>query len=100
MVMGLSKQQVKWGETTLVAVCTGGGGKTSRETLSDVMNVIVSQVDSIPSESDAVGVRLMSCEDERVINLIAVPVEAVQSFKDGSLSESEFLGQWRAIQPS
>ena len=96
---GVENVESELGATTLVAVCTGGG-KTSREILSDVMNLIVDQVDMIPDDSDAVGVRLVSCDDDRIINLIAVPIETVQAFKAGDLAEGDFLGQWRAIQQS
>jgi tetratricopeptide (TPR) repeat protein len=86
-------QDNELGSTEVIAVCLDGD---QRESLDDVMSALT-EIDLTSTQSDAIGVQLVDCSTDEVINLIAVSVEDIQQFSDEEISEQEFQGRWRAI---
>jgi hypothetical protein len=88
--------QSELGTTVLAAVCTQPG-ESLRSTLDGVMAVLTDQAQVIANETDAVGVRLLDCEDAATLNVIAVSLQDISDYLEGSLTDAEFRGRWRAV---
>lgn len=87
-------QSTALGETLLIEVCVQD---QPRETvLSEAMNVFTG-ADVGNDDIDAVGVRLFDCEQERLIRAIAVSLEDIASYNDGTLTDSDFQLRWRVV---
>jgi len=86
-------QDNELGSTEVISVCLDGD---QRGSLDDVMNALT-EIDLTSTQSDAIGVQLVDCSTDEVINLIAASVEDIQQFSDDEISEQEFQGRWRAI---
>lgn len=93
---GIENRNSSLGNVFLVAVCTMPGSAL-RDTLDDVMAVLAEQSENIEGTFDAVGARLVNCEEERTLNTIAVPLPETIAFKNGEITERDFRGLWQPI---
>jgi hypothetical protein len=84
------------GRSGMADVCTRPGIEL-RETLSKVMNALAKEHRVYESLVDAIGARMLDCGIGKILLAINVPVSDAKSFADGSLSEGDFQGRWRAI---
>jgi hypothetical protein len=93
----ISIQQTELGQTLLVSVCTAAGASL-RTTLPQVMDVAARQVGQATGQIDAIGTRLVDCQNNNApLRTIAVSSADAQAYAGGSLTEEAFQAKWRAI---
>jgi hypothetical protein len=84
------------GSTLLVSVCSRSGQEL-RDTLGGAMITVAQASTVIETGVDAIGVRLLDCEDNnRILRVIAVTVDDASAFVSGSLAEDDFQARWVA----
>jgi hypothetical protein len=83
------------GATLLFAVCSERG-EGLRGTLNEIMPILAENALSVIDDIDAIGVELIDCDTETVINVIAVPLEDAVAFSGGELTDTEFRSRWLA----
>lgn len=82
--------------TTLVAgVCTASG-QEMRDTLAGSMNALSAVADTIGG-SEAIGVRLVNCDTNEVLRVIAVPLADAAAFAAGQSDEETYQSKWVAV---
>jgi hypothetical protein len=59
------------------------------------MDIMARQPTSI--EIEAMGTRLINCDDETTLLFIAVPTSTAQTYASGSLSEADFQAAWKSF---
>jgi hypothetical protein len=91
----VEEMETEFGDTVLVRVCTTEGLEL-RETLRSVMVLVSNEAESLPEDLAGVGVRLINCDMDRTLRIIAVDRESAAAFADDELDEEEFEAQWRA----
>jgi hypothetical protein len=97
---GINVKATTLGNTLLVSVCTTDG-QPLRALLPQVMDTLAKAKDSyaaVLNSGDGVGVQMMDCQSNRVLLTIGVPLSVATDYANGSLSERDFEGQWKAIQ--
>jgi hypothetical protein len=83
------------GETLLFAVCSERG-EGLRGTLAEIMPILAENALSVVDDIDAIGVELVDCDTDTVINVIAVNLEDAIAFSGGELTDTEFRSRWLA----
>jgi hypothetical protein len=83
------------GETLLFAVCSERG-EGLRGTLAEIMPILAENALSVVDDIDAIGVELIDCDTDTVINVIAVNLEDAIAFSGGELTDTEFRSRWLA----
>mgnify|MGYP006274747711 CR=1 FL=1 len=84
------------GNTLLVSAC-GVAGPAINNTVRGVLDVITTQLDGLPDDVLAVGVRIVDCDQDSTIRTIAVSRADAQAYADGDLSDGDFLRAWRPV---
>lgn len=84
-----------FGDTLLVSICTTPGSQL-RSDLREAMTAIASQSDSL-SDVDAAGIRLVDCDEDRILNVIAVSIEDATALQSGELEQDAFSSRWRPV---
>jgi hypothetical protein len=93
----ISVQQTDMGQTLLVSVCTAAGASL-RATLPQVMDVAARQAGGLAGQIDAIGTRLVDCQNNNTpLRTIAVSSADAQAYASGSLTEEAFQSRWKAI---
>jgi hypothetical protein len=93
----ISIQQTELGQTLLVSVCTAAGASL-RATLPQVMDVAARQVGQSTGQIDAIGTRLVDCQNNNApLRTIAVSSVDAQAYASGSLTEEAFQSRWKAV---
>lgn len=87
--------ETDFGDTVLVSICTTPGNQL-RSDLREAMTAIASQSDSL-SDADAAGVRLIDCDEERTINVIAISIQDAMALQSGELEQDAFSSRWRPV---
>lgn len=91
---GVQIETTELGSTLVANICTAAGLEL-RAALPSVMDVLARQ--SLPADAEAVGARMINCDDNTTLLLIAVPVSGVVGYADGSLSEEDFQALWKSL---
>lgn len=91
----VEEMETEFGETVVVRVCTSEG-LVLRETLRSVMALVSNEAELLPENFEGVGVRLVNCDMDRTLRIIAVDRESAVAFADDNLDEEQFEAQWRA----
>jgi hypothetical protein len=93
----ISIQQTELGQTLLVSVCTAAGASL-RTTLPQVMDVAARQIGQSTGQIDAIGTRLVDCQNNNaLLRTIAVSSADAQAYTSGSLTEEAFQAKWKAV---
>lgn len=83
------------GNTLLVGVCTTAG-EPMRSALTESMAAFAGLSDDAGAEYAAIGVKLVDCETNSVLRVIAVPVADASAFTAGDLDDAGFEARWVA----
>jgi hypothetical protein len=84
------------GQTVLASVCTTAGDEL-RVALSDSMEAVSQAAAQMDNTADAAGVRLIDCETQTVLRVIAGPLEAAAQYAAGALDRESYEATWRAL---
>mgnify|MGYP005847324543 CR=1 FL=1 len=84
------------GQTVLASVCTTAGDEL-RVALSDSMEAVSQAAAQMDNTADAAGVRLVDCETQTVLRVIAGPLEAAAQYAAGALDRESYEATWRAL---
>lgn len=93
---GISVLDTDLGRSGMVDICTKPGGEL-RETLIQVMKILAREHEIYADRVEAIGTRMLDCENGRTLLIVGVPVESAISYANAVLSEADFQGMWRAI---
>lgn len=89
--------QTTLGTTSLVSVCAAPGASL-RDTIDSIMPLLAAQDELVDdSAEDAFGIRLVLCDDDQILNIIAVSRQDAIDYSTGDLSLSEFRSRWQAV---
>ncbi len=92
---GIGTLETQLGTTLVAGVCTGSG-QQMRDTLAGSMSALSAVADTI-SGSEAIGVRLVNCDTNEVLRVIAVPISEAASFAAGQSDEETYQSKWVAV---
>ncbi|NWG17421.1 MAG: hypothetical protein HXY41_12370 [Chloroflexi bacterium] len=90
----VNMEQTDLGSTLLVSVCVTAGPDL-RATLPTVMDILARQ--PLPADADALGARMVNCEDNTLLLLIVVAAADAQNYANGSVSEEDFQALWKSL---
>jgi hypothetical protein len=85
------------GNTLVTSVCSSSDGRERSDALNQIMYTLADTSTLMDSDIEAVGVRLVNCDNERVYNVIAVPVSDAIAFSEGELDERAYQATWRPV---
>jgi hypothetical protein len=68
-----------------------------RAALPEAMKAIANASQSLTSEIDAVGTRMMNCGDNTTLLVIAVPIEDAKAYANGELDDEAFQARWSSL---
>lgn len=91
---GVGLVETSLGNTLLVSACTTPG-RAMRTLLPQVMSALAQQSPSLPSDLQAVGARMLNCQDNTPLLTVAVDLLTAQSYAQGSVSDSDFAATWK-----
>jgi len=89
-----SIEQTSLGSTLLVGICVTAGPDL-RSALPVVMDTLARQ--PLPAQTDAVGARMVNCQDNTLLLLIVAAAADAQDYASGDLSEEEFQARWKSL---
>jgi hypothetical protein len=89
---GIEEGESSFGNTVFVRVCSASG-REMRSMLPLVMNAVAEASPSLDAE--ALGVRMIDCEQDTEILSIAIDSESARSYADGDLTDAEFAALWQ-----
>lgn len=87
--------ETEFGETVVARVCTNEGLEL-RESLRTVMVLVSNEAETLPENITGLGVRLLNCDMDRTLRLIAVDRESAAEYASDEFDDSEFESRWRA----
>lgn len=85
--------QTELGETLVASVCSSAGA-SAREDLPQVMEVLAEQA-AVAAGMDAIAARLVNCDTERPILMIAVDQAVAAAYAAGEATEVDYQLAWR-----
>lgn len=91
---GVQVETTTLGNTLVANICTTAGVEL-RSTLPAVMDVLARQ--TLPDNTDAVGTRMVNCDDNSALLFIVVPVDSAADYAAGNLSEEDFQALWKSL---
>ena len=91
----IEELETEFGETVVARVCTSEGLEL-RETLRSVMDIVANEAEGLPENLTGVGVRLINCDMDRTLRIIAVERETASSYAEDQLDDTSFEASWRA----
>lgn len=89
-----SIEQTNLGSTLLVGICVTAGPDL-RSALPIVMDTLARQ--PLPAQTDAIGARMVNCQDDTLLLLIVAAAADAQDYASGELSEEEFQARWKSL---
>jgi hypothetical protein len=92
---GIGTLDTQLGKTLVAGICTTSG-QAMRDTLTGSMNALSAVADTI-GDTEAIGVRLVNCETDEVLRVIAVPITDAASFAAGQSDEGIYQSKWVAV---
>jgi len=92
---GIGTLDTQLGTTLVAGVCTTSG-QQMRDTLTGSMNALSAVADTI-GDTDAIGVRLVNCDTNEVLRVIAVPIADAASFAAGQSDDTSYQSKWVAV---
>ncbi len=88
--------ETDFGMTFIAEVCSAPG-RELRTLMPLVMEAIARSNEQLPENTEAIGVRMVNCEDQTVFLAVVATVEDAQSFAEGNLDSAAFAATWRPI---
>jgi hypothetical protein len=83
------------GSTLLVNICSVAGPEL-RAALPIVMNAIATASDSLETNIEAVGARMLNCGNNSTLLIIGVAREDAVAYANGQLTNEDFQALWRS----
>ena len=90
------QSETNLGNTLLVEVCLDSN-MSRAELLDGTLQALSAASDSIDASVDAMGITLFDCESETAFRAIAVPVDTLQDFNNGTITLEDFQRSWEAV---
>ncbi len=91
---GVGVVQTTLGDTLMVSACTTQG-RAMRTLLPQVMNALAKQSPSLDSSVQAIGARMLDCEQNSPLVTVAVDLATAQSYAQGNLDDGAFAATWQ-----
>ncbi|TVR22291.1 MAG: tetratricopeptide repeat protein [Anaerolineaceae bacterium] len=92
----LDVMETNLGVTQIVSVCSDPD-ESLRDTIQSALVAFSQNLGIIDAETEAIGVRVIDCENDEVWNTIGTPTDVAADFAEGEIDEAEFVGSWTVL---
>lgn len=93
---GLEAAETSFGNTLVANVCSAPGAE-ARSRVEEVLTLMARESASLADDIDAIGARMVNCDDGSTIVALGVDRETAAGFATRAVSARDFSGAWRPL---
>jgi hypothetical protein len=94
---GIGALETLLGNTLLVSVCGSIDSFTRSDEVNTIMYALADASALLDPDIQAIGARLINCNNNEILNVIAVPVSDASAFSEGSIDAKDYQAGWQPV---
>jgi hypothetical protein len=92
----ITTETTSLGNTLVISVCTEAGAKL-RQTLPMVIDALTTQSQSLSTDLNGTGIRMVDCASNTTLLMIGVSADDTRAYTQGNLDKEAFQAKWQPL---